>query len=247
MNEVSRQRHRCRLFIRSAIAPGGNSLSGFEQCVQDEGDKQFSLQPRACRSLIGLFEVPQLNQGLESFKGQFNLPASAVQLHHRLGGNGVRQCREYKYVAGSLQGFRADLRSAALALSLHTTDAALRARLLPHAPRFAPQELVELGERYARATGYPIQYQWTLLAGINDSREEIERVADWLTGKYAMMNLIPFNAVEDAVFQRPAPEHAAELIALLRRRGIVACLRDSAGQDIEGACGQLRARYGKAP
>ena len=130
----------------------------------------------------------------------------------------------------------------ALALSLHTTDAALRARLLPHAPRFAPQELVELGERYARATGYPIQYQWTMLAGINDSREEIERVADWLTGKYAMMNLIPFNAVEDAVFQRPAPEHAAELIALLRRRGIVACLRDSAGQDIDGGCGQLRAR-----
>ena len=130
----------------------------------------------------------------------------------------------------------------ALALSLHTTDAALRARLLPHAPRLEPQELVELGERYARATGYPIQYQWTLLAGINDSREEIERVADWLTGKYAMMNLIPFNAVEDAVFQRPAPEHAAELIALLRRRGIVACLRDSAGQDIDGGCGQLRAR-----
>ena len=130
----------------------------------------------------------------------------------------------------------------ALALSLHTTDAALRARLLPHAPRLEPQELVELGEHYARATGYPIQYQWTLLAGINDSREEIERVADWLAGKYAMMNLIPFNAVEDAVFQRPAPEHAAELIALLRRRGIVACLRDSAGQDIDGGCGQLRAR-----
>ena len=130
----------------------------------------------------------------------------------------------------------------ALALSLHTTDAALRARLLPHAPRLEPQELVELGEHYARATGYPIQYQWTLLAGINDSREEIERVADWLTGKYAMMNLIPFNAVEDAVFQRPAPEHAAELIAILRRRGIVACLRDSAGQDIDGGCGQLRAR-----
>src|SRR5437763_1892947 len=48
----------------------------------------------------------------------------------------------------------------ALALSLHTTDAALRARLLPRAPRFDPAELVELGEAYARRTGYPIQYQW---------------------------------------------------------------------------------------
>ena len=133
----------------------------------------------------------------------------------------------------------------ALALSLHTTDASLRARLLPHAPRIDPQELVELGERYARASGYPIQYQWTLLAGVNDSREEIERIADWLSGKYAMMNLIPFNAIEGSSFQRPSPEHAAELIAILRRRSIIACLRDSAGQDIDGGCGQLRARTSK--
>ena len=130
----------------------------------------------------------------------------------------------------------------ALALSLHTTDASLRARLLPHAPRIDPQELVELGEHYARTSGYPIQYQWTLLAGVNDSREEIERIADWLSGKYAMMNLIPFNAIEGSSFQRPSPEHAAELIAILRRRSIIACLRDSAGQDIDGGCGQLRAR-----
>ena len=133
----------------------------------------------------------------------------------------------------------------ALALSLHTTDASLRAHLLPHAPRIDPLELVELGEHYARASGYPIQYQWTLLAGINDSREEIERIADWLSGKYAMMNLIPFNAIEGSSFQRPSPEHAAELIAILRRRGIIACLRDSAGQDIDGGCGQLRARTSK--
>jgi 23S rRNA (adenine2503-C2)-methyltransferase len=56
----------------------------------------------------------------------------------------------------------------ALALSLHTTRADLREQLLPRAPRMTPDELVEAGERYARATGYPIQYQWTLLEGIND-------------------------------------------------------------------------------
>ncbi|MDP2378879.1 MAG: RNA methyltransferase, partial [Pseudohongiella sp.] len=51
----------------------------------------------------------------------------------------------------------------ALALSLHTTKAELREHLLPRAPKIAPQELMELGEVYARLTGYPIQYQWTLL------------------------------------------------------------------------------------
>src|SRR5574343_1603136 len=57
----------------------------------------------------------------------------------------------------------------ALAISLHTTRANLRAELLPRAPAIPPQELVELAEIYARTTGYPIQYQWTLIDGINDS------------------------------------------------------------------------------
>ncbi|MDR1935366.1 MAG: RNA methyltransferase, partial [Candidatus Accumulibacter sp.] len=128
----------------------------------------------------------------------------------------------------------------ALALSLHTTDAELRARLLPKAPRIAPDELVALGERYARAVGYPIQYQWTLLDGVNDSDAEIDRLASLLGGKYAMMNFISFNAVEGAGFRRPAPERSQALVGRLRRRGIVACLRDSAGQEVDGGCGQLR-------
>ena len=130
----------------------------------------------------------------------------------------------------------------ALALSLHTTDAELRARLLPKAPRIDPAELVELGERYARATGYPIQYQWTLLEGVNDSDEEMARLAKLLAGKYAMMNFIPYNTVNGVDFKRPAWERCAALAGRLRQSGIVACLRDSAGQDIEGGCGQLRAR-----
>jgi len=132
----------------------------------------------------------------------------------------------------------------ALALSLHTTDAELRARLLPRAPRIAPAELVELGERYARSTGYPIQYQWTLLEGINDSDEEMEALVKLLSGKYAMMNFIPFNAVDGLDFKRPASERASALVGQLHQRGIVARLRDSAGQDIDGGCGQLRARRG---
>ena len=130
----------------------------------------------------------------------------------------------------------------ALALSLHTTDGALRARLLPKAPRIAPETLVEEGECYARATGYPIQYQWTLLAGVNDSDAEIDRLIELLSGKYAMMNFIPFNSVEGAGFQRPSWEKAVSLTQRLRQHGIIACLRDSAGQDIDGGCGQLRAR-----
>jgi len=130
----------------------------------------------------------------------------------------------------------------ALALSLHTTRAALRARLLPRAPRVDPAELVELGEAYARATGYPVQYQWTLLEGVNDSDEELEGIAALLAGKYAVMNFIPYNRVEGLDFTRPEWARAAEMARRLHRRGILTKLRHSAGQDIEGACGQLRAR-----
>ena len=130
----------------------------------------------------------------------------------------------------------------ALALSLHTTFADKRARLLPHAPRIDPAELVALGERYARATHYPIQYQWTLLAGVNDGDDELERIAELLAGKYAVLNFIPWNTVAGAEFARPAAERALTMTRTLNARGVLAKLRDSVGQDVEGACGQLRSR-----
>jgi 23S rRNA (adenine2503-C2)-methyltransferase len=130
----------------------------------------------------------------------------------------------------------------ALALSLHTTKAALRAELLPRAPVIDPEELVELGERYARATGYPVQYQWTLLAGINDGDDELDGIVRLLAGKRAIMNMIPYNAVEGLGFARPADERSAAIARQLHQRGVLTKLRQSAGQDIDGGCGQLRAR-----
>jgi 23S rRNA (adenine2503-C2)-methyltransferase len=132
----------------------------------------------------------------------------------------------------------------ALALSLHTTNAGLRAQLLPRAPRIAPEELVELAEAYARATGYPVQYQWTLLEGINDSDAELDGIVRLLSGKYAVMNLIPYNEVAGVGFSRPSAARAAAMSLHLYRHGILTKLRQSAGQDIAGACGQLRARGG---
>ncbi len=130
----------------------------------------------------------------------------------------------------------------ALALSLHTTRADLRTRLLPRAPRIDPRELVEAGECYARATGYPIQYQWTLLEGINDSDEELAGIVSLLSGKYAVMNFIPFNAGDGLAFRRPSGERAKAMSLHLHRHGILTKLRQSAGQDVDGGCGQLRAR-----
>jgi 23S rRNA (adenine2503-C2)-methyltransferase len=130
----------------------------------------------------------------------------------------------------------------ALALSLHTTRPDLRAQLLPRAPRISPAELVALGEIYARATGYPIQYQWTLMAGINDGDDEVEGLVRLLKGKFAVLNMIPYNTVPDLPYQRPDAERAVAMARSLHRRGVLTKLRQSAAQDVEGGCGQLRAR-----
>lgn len=130
----------------------------------------------------------------------------------------------------------------ALALSLHTTDAELRQRLLPKAPRIDPEELVELGEAYARTIDYPIQYQWTLLKGINDSQEEMDNILRLFKGKFAVLNLIPYNSLEADDYQRPDGERIVEMVRYLHSRGVLTKVRNSAGQDVDGGCGQLRAR-----
>ncbi len=130
----------------------------------------------------------------------------------------------------------------ALALSLHTTDTELRTRLLPRAPVFDPAELVALGDAYARASGYPLQIQWTLLEGVNDGEAEIDALAALLRGRYAVLNLIPYNTVEGLPYRRPPWERAAEMASTLHRRGVLTKLRRSAGQDVDAGCGQLRAR-----
>lgn len=130
----------------------------------------------------------------------------------------------------------------ALALSLHTTKAELREKLLPRAPRITPRELVELGECYGRATAYPVQYQWTLIEGVNDGEDEIDGIVDLLKGKYAVLNMIPYNTIPDLEFRRPSWERARAIARALHQRGVLTKLRDSAAQEVEGGCGQLRAR-----
>jgi 23S rRNA (adenine2503-C2)-methyltransferase len=81
---------------------------------------------------------------------------------------------------------------------------------------------------------------------VNVSDAVVERIVQLLAGKYAVMNFIPFNEVDGLTYRRPSAERTESMVQTLHRRGIMAKVRDSAGQEIEGACGQLRARAVKA-
>ena len=130
----------------------------------------------------------------------------------------------------------------ALALSLHSTMAARRAQLLPSAPQIEPDELVALGLQYARLTGYPMQVQWTLIEGENDGADELDGLVRLLAGQGAVLNMIPYNTVDGLSFRRPSWQRCAEIARHLHRRGVLTKLRQSAGQEVDAGCGQLRAR-----
>ena len=130
----------------------------------------------------------------------------------------------------------------ALAVSLHSTRDDRRRWLLPRAPHIDPRTLVERAEGYARTTGHPIQYQWTLLAGVNDGDDELDGIVALLHGKFAMLNLIAYNTVPGSPFARTAPARATAMARQLLACGILTKVRQSAAQDVEAGCGQLRAR-----
>jgi 23S rRNA (adenine2503-C2)-methyltransferase len=135
----------------------------------------------------------------------------------------------------------------ALALSLHTTRQALRRELLPRAPDLSPQALINAATDYAELSGYPVQVQWTLLEGVNDGDDELEAIVALMKGRRMMLNLIPFNAVQGSGYRRPSWERAADMARRLNRQGVYTRLRRSAGQDVEGGCGQLRAHRPSIP
>ncbi len=130
----------------------------------------------------------------------------------------------------------------ALAVSLHTTDANLREELVPRGTRMDPAELIALADDYANAVGHPIQYQWTLIEGVNDTQPELERLTELMQGRYGLVNLIPYNTIEGLDFKRPSVDRARAWSHYLHQHGVLCKLRRSAGQDVDGGCGQLRAR-----
>ena len=108
----------------------------------------------------------------------------------------------------------------ALAISLHSTIEEKRRQLLPKAGKIAIEELVEKAEINARATGYPTQYQWTLIDGVNDGEDELANLVTLLKGHYAMVNFIGVNAVDNSPYRRPSEDKIKACVTALRKEGI---------------------------
>ena len=127
-----------------------------------------------------------------------------------------------------------------LAISLNAPNEELRRKLMPKATELANiDEILESASRYARDTARWFTAEYVLLKGINDSLLMADELAELLSPLPCKVNLIPYNPVEGARFSRPGEETITRFQGYLLAAGITATVRESAGNSVSAACGQL--------
>jgi 23S rRNA (adenine2503-C2)-methyltransferase len=127
-----------------------------------------------------------------------------------------------------------------LAISLHAADEAKRQRLIPAAKNFPLSEILEAADHYRHRTTRDVTFEVLLLRGVNDGKEDADKLAALLKGRKCLVNLIPYNACPDIAYEAPDPENVARFRSALEQARIPTTVRRARGTDIKAACGQLR-------
>ena len=130
-----------------------------------------------------------------------------------------------------------------LALSLHGATQEKRRALMPIAERYPIDEVVEACRYYFGQTGRRITFEYSLVGGVNDSREDAEELCELVRGLNCHVNLIPVNPIAERDFVQSGKKEVWAFKERLERKGIAVTVRREMGRDIDGACGQLRRRF----
>jgi len=125
------------------------------------------------------------------------------------------------------------------AISLHAVRNDLRSDIMPINKAHNLEKLMEGLAKIPRKAHQRITFEYILLAGINDSEQDIEGLCRLLPSKASKINLIPFNPYPGSEFKRPSDETIKWFQQALRMRGMHATIRATKGDDILAACGQL--------
>jgi 23S rRNA (adenine2503-C2)-methyltransferase len=127
-----------------------------------------------------------------------------------------------------------------LAVSLHAPNDELRSRLMPVNRRWPIGEVLAAADHYVERTHRRVSFEYTLMAGVNDSDALAGELAQLLSGRLCHVNLIPLNPSEDQSLHASTAQRALAFESRLRMAGIAATIRVNRGRDILAACGQLR-------
>jgi 23S rRNA (adenine2503-C2)-methyltransferase len=131
-----------------------------------------------------------------------------------------------------------------LALSLHAPDDELRNELVPINTRWSVDEALDAAHRYYEATGRRVSIEYALIKDINDHAWRADLLGKKLNARgrgWVHVNPIPLNPTPGSKWTASRPGVEQQFVERLRAHGIPTTVRDTRGQDIDGACGQLAA------
>lgn len=132
-----------------------------------------------------------------------------------------------------------------LAISLHAADDELRSTLIPLNKRYPLRELIAAASYYFERTGRRVSIEWTMMAGVNDTREQAAKLAAIARELHAHVNVIALNPTPLTSYRRPDRLAVVEFVDELNHLGANATHRETRGREIDAACGQLRVRRAK--
>lgn len=130
-----------------------------------------------------------------------------------------------------------------LALSLHAATDEKRRSLMPVANRYGIGELMEACREYFERTGRRITFEYSLVGGVNDTREDARLLAALAGPLRCHVNLIPVNPIKEREYVQSEAGRIQAFKNMLEKNGINVTIRREMGRDIDGACGQLRRSY----
>jgi len=130
-----------------------------------------------------------------------------------------------------------------LAVSLHAPNEELRQKIVPVSKQAGLMETLAAADRYFQASGRRLTFEYVLLAGVNDQSKHARQLAALLSGRTAMVNLIPYNPVVGLAYATPTPAAVHKFRQSLEAAGLNVQIRERKGDDISAACGQLRRAY----
>ena len=130
-----------------------------------------------------------------------------------------------------------------LAISLHAPNDEIRSRLMPIAKVYPLEDLLRACRDYFEKTGRRITFEYSLIKGVNDSPGNAEQLSALIKDMNCHVNLINVNPVEEKTFQKTGEKDIMLFKNKLEKNKINVTIRRELGQDIDGACGQLRRRY----
>lgn len=130
-----------------------------------------------------------------------------------------------------------------LAISLHAGTDEKRKALMPIANKYSLDELMKACSFYFKETGRRLTFEYSLIAGVNDTPADADEIGNLAKKAGAHVNLIPVNPVTETGFRPTSGKDTSAFKQALEKRGVTATVRREMGRDIDGACGQLRKRH----